>query len=166
MSRGFNGRFGPTFWPAFQGRRTCTAGSRSECPISLLRWPRWPATGYCRNRTHLGSTYLKTSLTGMRSVARILPTLGRPKSSGPAWLYIAANDGKWDGIRSGSVGARLCLMAAHIGAEMPESGAIHIIRFRGETGKADIQRGLAGMTATYDLIIMISEQVRYGRILN
>lgn len=42
MSRGLNGRFGPTSWPAFHGRHSCTAGSRPECPILLLQWPKWP----------------------------------------------------------------------------------------------------------------------------
>ena len=40
MSRGRRGRFGPTFFPAFHGRRSWTAGSRSECPMVILLRPK------------------------------------------------------------------------------------------------------------------------------
>jgi hypothetical protein len=40
MSRGRSGRFGPTFFPAFHGRLSWTAGSRSECPMVILLQPK------------------------------------------------------------------------------------------------------------------------------
>jgi ParB-like nuclease domain len=42
-SRGFSGRLAPTMLPAFQGRRPCASGSRSEMPMSQLLWPEWPS---------------------------------------------------------------------------------------------------------------------------
>lgn len=51
---------GPTCCPAFQGRRSCTAGLRSECPITLLRWPEWPIGSY-RDRI-IGLPYPPTKL--------------------------------------------------------------------------------------------------------
>jgi hypothetical protein len=32
--------------PGVQGRRSCTAGSRSECPIASPDGQRWPGSGY------------------------------------------------------------------------------------------------------------------------
>ena len=40
MSRGRSGRFGPTFFPAFHGRRSWTAGSRSERPMDIILQPK------------------------------------------------------------------------------------------------------------------------------
>jgi antitoxin ParD1/3/4 len=67
MSRGFSGRLGPTLLPAFQGRRLCTARSRSEC-FSDGRNGRSEDAGHQRRTS---------PCSGMASVADNLPIFAK-----------------------------------------------------------------------------------------
>jgi hypothetical protein len=53
--RGFNARFAPTFFPAFQARRSCAAGLYCEVPMMLLLLPthRRKENGSIRERAFL-----------------------------------------------------------------------------------------------------------------